>query len=120
MLRYEVKGNNMIYVNLQNGYTAIGIAKWDREQKCYLVDIMLKDDTIDLWDLCQKAENVPFTDSKRDTINRDMAAYITGRLTEGFFQYYIDRYEYEQRCFDRGHEMFEAERLGRDTEENRQ
>ena len=33
-------------------------------------------------------------------------------LEEGFFDKYIERYEYETKCFDIGNEQMEKERLG--------
>ena len=29
----------------------------------------------------------------------------------GYFDYFVERYEYELKCFERGNELFEMERL---------
>lgn len=50
---------------------------------------------------------------------------ISPRIVEyaclnGFFEEYIQRYEYEQRCFERGNELFERERsVGHNDEQER-
>ena len=31
-----------------------------------------------------------------------MANYITEQFNKGYFKYYIDRYEYQQKCFEIG------------------
>ena len=36
------------------------------------------------------------------TLKLDMANYITEQFNKGYFKYYIDRYEYQQKCFEIG------------------
>ena len=46
------------------------------------------------------------------TINKAILKHVANLLSDGFFDYYIDRYDYELKCFDIGNELFELERLG--------
>jgi hypothetical protein len=110
MLRYETEANVSVSIDLQNGYSVIAMAKWDNEQKKYYTTLLLHENTVSKWDLIETAENVEI-ESDMKTIKRDMAQYVTDLLTDGFFKKYIDRYEYELKCFDKGFEILEKERL---------
>ena len=45
-------------------------------------------------------------------INRAILKHVAILLSDGFFDCYIKRYEYELKCFDIGNEIAEKERLG--------
>lgn len=109
MLRYETESNVIVSIDLQNGYTVIAMARWDNEKKKYYTALRLRENTVEKWDLIEEAANVEM-ESDMKTIKRDMAQYVTDLLTDGFFKKYIDRYEYELKCFDRGFEIMEKER----------
>lgn len=111
MLRYKTIGNTTILVDLHNGYTVMGIANWNRNEELYYVTLYLTRNDTYMFDLIQQAENVKIK-SDIKSIKFDITKYITNKITEGFFKYYIDRYEYQQECFRRGNEIFEKERLG--------
>ncbi len=110
MLRYETEANVSVSIDLQNGYSVIAMAKWDNEQKKYYTTLLLHENTVSKWDLIDTAENVEI-ESDMKTIKRDMAQYVTDLLTDGFFKKYIDRYEYELKCFDKGFDVLEREKL---------
>ena len=112
MLKYEVIGNNVISVDLQNDHEIVGIAKWNKETRNYTVNFMIKGTDIDVWDSINndKTENITM-ESDIKSINRDMTKYITALFEDEFFKYYINRYDYMMNCFDRGNELFEKERL---------
>jgi len=109
MLRYETEANVIVSIDLQNGYTVIAMARWDNEKKKYYTTLRLRENTVEKWDLIEEAANIEM-ESDIKTIKRDMAQYVTNLLTDGFFKKYIDRYEYELKCFDRGFEIMEKER----------
>ncbi|GEM_PF-818939 len=110
MLRYETEANVTVSIDLQNGYSVIAMARWDNEKKKYYTTLLLHENTVSKWDLIEEAANVEI-ESDMKTIKRDMAQYVTDLLTDGFFKKYIDRYEYELKCFDRGFEVLARERL---------
>lgn len=111
-LKYEkYKGmDNIITIDLHNGYTIIAIIG-KCESGAYDVQLMLKESTVDKWDLIEKADHLIFNTNSK-TINSAILKLVSAFLEEGFFDYYIDRYKYELKCFDRGNELYELERLG--------
>ena len=102
---------DIITIDLHNDYTVIAIKSWNQDEKKYYVQLMLKENTVDKWDLIETAESLEFSVDYK-TINSAILKHIATLLSENFFDYYIDRYEYELKCFDRGNELFEKERLG--------
>ena len=47
-----------------------------------------------------------------DSDNSNKSQKVEKLFASGLFDYYISRYEYELKCFDRGNDLFERERLG--------
>lgn len=110
-LKYEKYKNmgNILTIDLHNGYTVIAIiGKTDEGE--YDIELRLKANGIDHWELIEKAEHI--------ILGEDVSTYpailklVSNYLSEGFFDYYIDRYEYELKCFDIGDTLKEAERFG--------
>ena len=112
-LKYE-KFNNLndvIMIDLHNGYTVIAITGFNTQNRVYATTLFLKDNTIDTWKLVENAENLEFH-ANHNTINSAILKQVSTFLQEGFFDYYIQRYEYEMKCFDKGNSIYEKERLG--------
>ena len=111
-LKYEKfnNSNDVITINLHNGYTVIAVTGFDTENGVYATTLFLKDNTIDTCKLVENAENLEFH-ANQNTINSAILKKVSEFLNEGFFDYYIQRYEYELKCFDIGNEIFEKERL---------
>ena len=76
----------------------------------YTVQLRRKEKTVDKWDLIEKAESIDFNVDYK-IINKAILKHVSTLLSDGFFDYYIKRYEYELKCFDIGNEIFEKERL---------
>lgn len=112
MLRYEKLAYATISVDLHNDYSVIALINWEQENAKYHVSLYLKRNDINMLDLIEKAEDIIF-DSNMKSIKLDVTKRITELLSSGFFDYYVRRYEYEQKCFDRGNDLFEQERLNR-------
>lgn len=110
-LKYEkYRGiDSIITIDLHNGYTTIALIGKDENGK-YDVELRIKENTIDKWDLIEKAEHLTFNATK-NTIYSAILKTIGTYLQEGFFDYYINRYEYELKCFEIGNELAEKERL---------
>lgn len=111
-LKYEKfnNTNNVITIDLHNGYTVIAVTGFDIENKVYTITLFLKDNTVDTWKLIEKAENLVFH-ANQNTINSAILKQVSAFLQEGFFDYYIQRYEYEMKCFDKGNDLVEREHL---------
>ena len=112
-LKYEKinNSNEAIMIDLHNGYSVIAVTGFDTKNGVYATTLFLKDNTIDTWKLIENAENLEFH-ANQNTINSAILKKVSEFLNEGFFDYYIERYEYELNCFDIGNEIAEKERLG--------
>lgn len=110
-LKYEKynNSNNVITIDLHNGYSVISVSGYSIERELYTTTLFLKANSIDKWKLIEKAENLEFH-ATNQTINMAILKTVSKYLEEGFFDYYIKRYEYEQKCFDKGNEYFENKR----------
>lgn len=107
-LKYEKynNSNNVITIDLHNGYTVIAISGYNIEKGLYITTLLLKADGIDTWKLIEKAESLEFNATSH-TINMEVLKQVSKFLEEGFFDYYIKRYSYETKCFDKGNDYFE-------------
>ena len=112
-LKYEKfnNSNDVITIDLHNGYTVIAVTGFDIENGIYTTTLFLKDNTIDTWKLIENAENLEFH-ANHNAINSAILKQVSTFLQEEFFNYYIQRYEYEMKCFDKGNSIYEKERLG--------
>ena len=112
-LKYEKfdNSNDVITIDLHNGYTVIAVTGFDTENRVYTTTLFLKDNTVDNWKLVEQADKLVFH-ANNNTINSAILKQMSTFLDEGFFDYYIQRYEYEMNCFDVGNNLTEKERLG--------
>ena len=115
-LAYEnYKGcKDILTIDLHNDYTVIAIKSWNPDEHKYTVELRLKKNSVDKWDLIEKAESLEFNVDYK-IINKAILKHVATLLSDGFFDYYIDRYEYELECFDRGNSIIEKERLAADA-----
>ena len=102
---------DILSIDLHNNYTVIAIKSWNPDEHKYTVELRLKKNSVDKWDLIEKAESLEFNANYK-IINKAILKHVATLLSDGFFDYYIDRYEYELKCFDIGNETVERERLG--------
>lgn len=100
--------NDILEIDLHNGYLIIAIKGWDKESHCYNVELRLKEKTIEKWDLIEMADNLEFRTSHKN-INSAILSQVAEYLENGSFDYYIKRFEYEGQCFDIGNEVIEFE-----------
>lgn len=99
---------DIITIDLHNSYTVIAIKSWNPDEQKYTVQLMLKENTVDKWDLIEKAENIELN-ANYQTINSAILKQVSNLLEEGFFDYYIQRYTYELKCFDIGSDLYKGE-----------
>lgn len=105
---------DILTIDLHNDYTVIVIKSWNPDEHKYTVQLMLKENSVDKWDLIENAESIEFNVDYK-IINKAILKHVATLLSDGFFDYYIDRYEYELKCFDRGNSIIEKERLTADA-----
>lgn len=107
------KGNSSILeIDLHNGYTIIAIKTWNKEKNVYNVELRLKENTSEKWDLIEKAENLVFDTDNRH-INSAVLRQVSTYFQEGYLDYYIKRNIYETECFNRGNELYEEEKASK-------
>ena len=90
-LKYEkYRGmDNIITIDLHNGYTTIAIIGKD-ETGTYDVQLMLKENTVDKWDIIEKAEHITLSKEIKNIYSAILKRVGT-YLEEGFFDYYHPR-----------------------------
>lgn len=110
-LKYNKYKNmdNIIAIDLHNDYTIFALIGKD-EADNYDVELRIKRNMVEKWDLIEKAEHLIF-DSNIKNIYSSILKTVGTYLHEGFFDYYIKRYEYDLKCFDIGNEIEECKRL---------
>lgn len=102
---------DIITIDLHNGYSIIAIKSWDRDTSTYAVELRLKQNTIEKWDLIEKAESLEFN-TTRQFINSAILKEVSTLLSDGFFDYYIKRNKYEIECYNKGFELLDNEGMG--------
>ena len=110
-LKYEhyKELDNIITIDLYNDFSVIAIISSNRS-RIYNVELRLKGNTFERWDLIGDADNLIFK-TTHDKIYSAILKKVSTLLDEGFFNHYIERYNYEMRCFDIGDEKLSEERL---------
>ena len=48
----------------------------------------------------------------KENIRQNICKIVEQLSLSGFFNYYIECFEYTVKCFDKGNEIFESEKLG--------
>lgn len=97
--------DNILTIDLHNDYTVIVITNKNIETNKYNSTLFLKENTIDDWKLIQNT-NIEFDGNVRN-VNSAILKHVATLLSDGFFDYYINRYEYELKCFDIGNSIIE-------------
>lgn len=110
-MKYNKEANSVISINLHNDYFIIAMTKWDNECRKYYTTLYIKHKTIDILDKLEGFENIECTTTSTKEINSEVANFVINKFKSGDFDYYIDRFEYQMKCFDKGNEFFENERI---------
>ena len=105
---------DIITINLHNDYSIIAIKSWNQDAHNYSVELKISKNSIGKWDLIEKAQTLEFNTNYK-FINSAILKQVSVFLEEGFFDYYIQRYEYELECLDMGNEIREKERLSKNV-----
>lgn len=117
MLRYENKGY-IIEINLPKefGYERYSVEcryKYDKLKEKYSLSMWLKrDDIDDTFKIDSQEIDTQYITSSKESIKQDICRIVEQASLSRFFDYYIERYEYTYKCFDKGSELFDEERNG--------
>ena len=95
-LKYEKFNNSdsAILIDLYNGYTVMAITGYNEELESYTTSLFLKENSIDTFRLIGGADKLIFPKCER--INSAILKTVSDFLANGFLQYYIDQYEFEE------------------------
>ena len=110
-LRYEKYNglDSMIIIDLHNGYSVIAANGWDKAEKIYKVCLFLKDNQADILNLIEEAKTIEIRSGYK-TVNSAVLRHVSELLEARFFEPYIERTKYEQKCFDIGNMAIEETR----------
>ena len=104
MLRFENEGNAISVKLPKTDYTVHMMAAYDKDNKIYNTKMYIERNDVN--DLSLIKDDCKLKSGSK-AIRYDMANYITEQFNDGFFDYYMDRYEYQQKCFTKGLQYFE-------------
>lgn len=105
-MRYENMGH-VISFDLQDGYSIRCNYNFDKEKDMYRVTLFLTRNDLDY---IEKIDTY-WLDAAKTTIKHLITELIERKCKKGFFDYYIERIIYTLKCFDKGNDIFEDERL---------
>ena len=123
MMRPRFKGHIMEF-NLSKwgyeNYIAECSYHFDKRNGKYSLSMWLnRNDIEDRMRLSSKKVDTQYISGTRETIVENIcrivhhAATVVDKNGETYFDPYMERYEYELKCFERGNELFEQERLSK-------
>lgn len=115
-LHYIKTSDFTLDIDLENGYWIRTDALYNYDSKRYTITFYIKENTIDTYYSIETLNNEKISfDGNRKTIKADILQYVSCLLSQNYFDDCIRHCEYEIRCFDKGHDLFEDER----TKQNR-
>lgn len=116
MLKYKNKGYT-IEINLPkndgyDGYSVECTYQYDKEKEKYLLSMWLKRNDIgDKFKIDSQEIDTQYISGTRENIRQNICKIVEQISISGFFDEYVKRYDYTYKCFDRGDDLFEKERL---------
>lgn len=116
MLRYVNEGS-LITVPLPGKYRKDGYVVecrfiYNKENDNYLLSMWLRrSDIDDKFKIDGQKIDTQIINGTRETIKINICQIVDQLTRNGFFDYYVDRFEYTYACFDRGNELFECEKV---------
>ena len=117
MMRPKSKGNTLT-INLSEwGYQDYFVEcsyYFDKKQGKYSLSMWInRNDMEDRMALSSKKIDTQYISGTRETIIENVCRVVHQACMSKYFDYFVERYEYELKCFERGNELFEQERLAK-------
>ena len=104
MLTYTYQGE-AVSVDLENGFTVTAIAKWQNDEKLYYTKFYINRSDVDMLDL---AVSMIRMNADMKNLRVTIAQYVTDKLDEGFYDFYMNRFNEQMEIFDIGTEIYDA------------
>lgn len=100
-MRYNNMGQ-LLSIPLENNFTVF--ANYSRKGDQYVVNFAMKHDLIDNY---QRLEGLDDTkiEGNVDDVRLEILKFITKKFNCGELDYYMDRIEFEQECFELGYPL---------------
>lgn len=115
MMKPKFKGNDLVIKLSDFGYDNYFVEcayHFDKREGKYSLSMWLNcDDIEDRMSLSSKKVDTQYIFGTKETIIENICRVVHQACISGYFNYFIERYEYELACFERGNELFENERL---------
>ena len=87
---------------------------FDKQEGKYSLSMWLnRNDIEDRMQLSSKKVDTQYISGTKETIVENICRVVHQACISGYFDYFVERYEYELKCFERGNELFEQERLAK-------
>lgn len=94
------------------GYSVKCTYKYIKSKEKYLLSIWLRrDDIDDDFKIDSQEIDAQYIPGTKETIEDNIRTIVKNASLIGFFNRYIERFEYTYACFERGNELFEQEQL---------
>lgn len=85
---------------------------FDKPKDKYILSMWLnRNDMEDRMRVSSKKVDTQYLSGSKETIVENICRVVHHACLFGYFNHFIERYEYELACFARGNELFEQERL---------
>lgn len=115
-MRYKSKGYT-IEIDLPEecgyeGYSVECTYRYDKDKEKYLLSMwLMRKDISDKFKIDHQEIDTQYISGTKETIRQNICKIVEQASLSGFFTKYIERFEYTYKCFDRGDDLFEKERL---------
>lgn len=114
-MRYENNGYS-IEIKLTGKYCGYSVEcqyQFDKEKEKYILSMWLKRNDIgNRFRIDSQKIDTQYISGTRETIRLNICRIVEQACTCNFFDQYIEELEYLYKCFDKGNEVLEKERLG--------
>lgn len=95
------------------GYSVECRYQYDKTKEKYLLSMWLKRNDIDnTFKIDSQEIDTQYIAGTKENIRQNICKIVEQLSLSGFFNYYIECFEYTVKCFDKGNEIFESEKLG--------
>lgn len=122
LMKPKFKGNALVFELSDFGYENYVVEcvyHFDKREGKYSLSMWLnRKDLEDRMRLSSKKVDTQYIPGIKETIVENICRIVHQASTvadeetgERYFDYFVERYEYELACFERGNELFEQERL---------
>lgn len=107
----KYKGNeDILEISLHNGYSVIAIKIWECNSFKYSVGFWITKEDINRWQLIDELECITFKKNYK-TINGSILKFVSDKFKNGFFDKYINKYEYTIKCEKLGYDILQEKEL---------